>query len=122
MRGNVDDYIKKWEKESGRHEGSVGQATLDQRRQAVRNNFQQVSEAERPSATPNKPVMAQLDEIERGLSIDLTPATVTGMKAAFGTAKANGARSSRGSPPCRSNWTLSAPGFHRRGVRRPPNN
>jgi len=91
MRENMEEYVQKWEKEMGDMNDPSVRATLESRRQAVRTNFQKVRDAGTAARDAYQPFMAQLDEIERALAVDLNPATVTGMKPAFDKAQANGA-------------------------------
>ena len=91
MRARVKEYTDKWQQEMETMEDPTIRANLAQRREAVRANFQKVQGAAKGARDAYEPYMAQLKEIQRALSIDLTPQNVTGIKPAIDKTKGQGA-------------------------------
>ena len=90
MRKNVDAYVQKWQKEMETLSDPTIKASLGQRREAVRANFTRVSDSAHAVRGAYDPFVAHLQEIQKALSIDLTPANVAGIKPSIDKARADG--------------------------------
>jgi hypothetical protein len=91
MRDNFDAYITKWQAEQAHIKDPTIKATLQQRREAVRDNFEQVRAAADAVRQAYEPFLADQKEIQKALSIDLTPAAVSGLKPKIDQSRNEGA-------------------------------
>jgi Protein of unknown function (DUF2959) len=90
MRERQAAYLGKWQKEMETLQDPSLRSTLEQRREAVRASYERVRAAGQAVREAYDPFMANLQEIRKSLSIDLTPQTVDGARPAIGAAKADG--------------------------------
>ena len=90
MRENLRAYTTKWQSEIDSMEDPTVRAGLQQRRDTVRANFDKVRTKAQAARDAYLPYIAQLKEIQRALSVDLTPQNVNALKPAMAKAKAQG--------------------------------
>ena len=90
MRKNVDAYVAKWQKEMQTMQDPTIKASLEKRRQAVTANFAKVRESAQAVREAYQPFIAQSKEIQRALSVDLSPAALPGLKPSMDKANAQG--------------------------------
>ena len=90
MRENGRNYIQKWEKESEAMQSPELRAGAAARRQRIRDNYEQITATGRSVRDAYQPFLRNLQEIQRALSQDLTPAGVDSAKLAIDKAKADG--------------------------------
>ena len=90
MRKNVEAYVAKWQKEMETVQDPTIKASLSQRRDAVRSNFDSVRASAQACREAYQPFMKHLEEIDKALSIDLSPAAVPGLKPAMDKAQIEG--------------------------------
>lgn len=92
MRERWQDYITNWEREADRISSPELRAGAAERRQTVRENYDGLRNAARDTQAAYDPFVKQLRDIERALSLDLTPAGVDAAKPAMETARQTGAQ------------------------------
>ena len=90
MRERVKEYTDEWQKEIDTMQDPTIRAGLTERREAVRNNFENVRNSAQAARDAYEPYMAQLKEIQRALAIDLTPHNVSAMRPAIDKALQQG--------------------------------
>ena len=90
MRERQDAMITKWQEEMSTLSDPNLKSTLEQRREAVRANYEQVRSAGQDVRDAYDPFIAKLGEIEKALSINLTPATVNGIRPTLDQAQSDG--------------------------------
>jgi len=90
MRERQDEFIAKWQEEMTTVKDPTLKSTLEQRREAVRANYERVRAAGQAVRDAYDPFVAKLDEIQKTLSIDLTPPTVTGIRSVIDSARKDG--------------------------------
>ena len=90
MRERQDEFIAKWQEEMATVKDPTLKSTLEQRREAVRANYERVRAAGQAVRDAYDPFVAKLDEIQKTLSIDLTPPTVTGIRSVIDSARKDG--------------------------------
>jgi chromosome segregation ATPase len=90
MRKNVDAYIKKWQAEMQQMQDATIRASVTERQNAVRANFDKVRAAAQEARAAYTPFMATLQETRKALSIDMSPAALTGLKPAMENANKQG--------------------------------
>ena len=90
MREKWRDYIASWEQEMDRIASPELRAGAAERRQTVRENFNTLRDRARDLQEAYEPFIAQLRDIQRSLSLDLTPAGVTAARPAFEVAQQRG--------------------------------
>ena len=91
MRAQWQQYITAWENEINRLSTPELQAGVAQRGQAVRENYERLRDAARAMEDAYQPFITQLRDIQRVLSLDLTPAGVEVAKPAFDAARKSAA-------------------------------
>jgi hypothetical protein len=90
MRERVKEYESQWQTEIDAMEDPTIRAGSAERREAVRQNFQKVRDSAQAAREAYEPYMAQLQEIQRAMAIDLTPQNVSVMRPAFDKARQQG--------------------------------
>jgi len=90
MRERVDAYTAKWQQEIDQIQSASIREGLAQRRQTVGDHFAQVKESAQHVRDAYIPFLQDLQEIQRALAIDMTPANVTAIKPAIDQAKPDG--------------------------------
>ena len=91
MRKNMDAYIKKWQGEMQAMNDPTIRASVTERQNAVRANFDKVRAAAQEARAAYTPFMGTLQELRKALSSDMSPAALTGLKPAIGNANKQGA-------------------------------
>jgi len=91
MRDRWRDYIETWEQEIDRLSSPELQARAAERRQAVRENYGRLRDVARALDDAYQPFLRQLQDIQRSLSLDLTPEGVRAAQSAFELAGKSGA-------------------------------
>ena len=86
----IDAYIAKWQKEMETVQDPSIKASLQQRRDAMSANFQKVRNSAQGVREAYQPFLAQLKEIQKALSVDLSPAALPGLKPSMEKANAQG--------------------------------
>ena len=79
MRDDWRAYIAAWEKEVDTVSTPEMQARAEERRQAVRDNYDRLRDAANAVKSAYRPFLTQLQDVQKTLALDLTPA---GMEAA----------------------------------------
>lgn len=90
MRKNLDAYIKKWQAEMQTMQDPAIRASVGERQNAVRANFEKVRKAAQETRAAYTPFMATLQEVRKALSLDMSPAALTGLKPAIDNANKQG--------------------------------
>ena len=90
MKQNVAAYVQKWQEEMGSIDNPLIKASLEKRREAVRANFAEVRAAAEEARRAYDPFLRDQKEIQRALSIDLSPGALPGLKPAFDRARGDG--------------------------------
>ena len=90
MRERQAAFVKKWQEEMSKLDDPNLKSTLDQRRSAVQSNFDQVRNSSQAVREAYTPFMNRLTQIQKTLSIDLTPQTVSGIKPTLDAAQKEG--------------------------------
>jgi chromosome segregation ATPase len=91
MRKNLDAYIQKWQAEVGQMQDPTIKASVTERQNAVKANFDKVRKAGQEARAAYAPFLATLTEIRKALSIDMSSAALPGLKPAFENANKQGA-------------------------------
>jgi hypothetical protein len=91
MQANVDAYVKKWQAEMEKMNDPTIKASLAERRDAVKSNFETVRNDATAARDAYQPFITQVKEIQKALSINLTPSMVPGLKPGMDKANALGA-------------------------------
>jgi len=91
MRDRWQQYIISWEKEIDQLSTPELRAKAAERRQAVRQNYDRLRDAARAMDQAYQPFLTQLRDIQKSLSLDLTPAGVKAAQPAFERAHKTGA-------------------------------
>lgn len=84
------EYIASWERETEGITSPELRASAAERRQTVRENYDSLRDMARDLQTAYEPFVNQLRDIQRALSLDLTPAGVEATKPAMETARQAG--------------------------------
>lgn len=87
MQEQREQYVASWEKEIGQLSTLESRAGAPERRQVVRQNYTRLQEAARATAAAYPPLLAQLRDIQKDLSVDLTPVGVKAARPAFESAR-----------------------------------
>jgi chromosome segregation ATPase len=90
MRQNVNAYVDKWREEMGELKDPTLKSTLAERQAAVKADFENVQAAADATREAYTPFVNQCHDVQKALSISLTPATVQGVQPAIATAKTSG--------------------------------
>jgi len=90
MRSNADQYIARWEEEANQFQSPELREGMQQRRESVRENFTKIRTAAQSAREAYTPFLRNLQEIERALANDLTPAAVRTIQPAIDKSKADG--------------------------------
>jgi chromosome segregation ATPase len=90
MQARQKEYVAKWQSELETIENPEVRASLEQRRAKIRDDFDKIKATAQGVRDAYKPFLSDLKEIQKGLSLDLSPAGVTGMKPAMAKAKTEG--------------------------------
>jgi len=91
MSERWQDYIAGWGKESEQFSTPELRAQAAERRQTVRQNYDRLRDAARVLEQAYQPFLTQLRDIQKALSLDLTPAGVQAAQPAFQRAHQSGA-------------------------------
>jgi len=91
MRTQWQQYITAWENEIGRLSTPELQAGAAQRGEVIRENYERLRDAARAMQEAYQPFITQLRDIQRVLSLDLTPAGVEVARPAFDAARKSAA-------------------------------
>ena len=91
MKENARQYVAKWEKEMDQVSSPELRAGAAERRQRVKDNFEQITVAGRGVRDAYQPFLKDLQDIQRALASDLTPAGVDAAKGAIDKTRAEGA-------------------------------
>ena len=91
MRAQWQQYMTAWQNEIDRLSTPELQAGAVQRGQVVRENYARLRDAARAMQDAYQPFITQLRDIQRVLSLDLTPAGVEVAKPAFDAARKSAA-------------------------------
>jgi hypothetical protein len=83
-------FIERWQQEMATITDPQLQSTLEERRDAVREHYEQVLESGRALVEAYGPFDERVRQIQRTLTIDLTPATVAGIRPVLDEATAQG--------------------------------
>ena len=89
MRANGRAYVARWEKEMDQVTSPELRAGAAERRQKVKDNYEEIVAAGRSVRDSYQPFLKSLQDIERALASDLTPAGVDAARAAIDKAKAD---------------------------------
>jgi hypothetical protein len=87
MRDRWREYMTSWEKETEQLSSPELQARVAERRQAVEKNYDRLRTAARGMQEAYPPFITHLRDIQRALSLDLTPAGVQAAQPAFELAR-----------------------------------
>ena len=90
MKENARQYVAKWEKEMDQVSSPELRAGATERRQKVKDNFDQITTAGRGVRDAYQPFLKNLQDIQRALASDLTPAGVDAAKSAIAKTKSEG--------------------------------
>lgn len=90
MREREAEFIAKWQEEMATVKDPTLKSTLEQRRESVKSNYDKVRAAGQAARDAYDPFVAKLDEIQKTLSIDLTPQTVTSIRPVIDSARKDG--------------------------------
>jgi hypothetical protein len=90
MKESQDAFVQKWQEEMSTINDPALKSTLEQRRDAVRTHFNRVKSAGQSVRDAYTPFMDRLTEIQKALSIDLTPQTVTSIRPVTDRAQSDG--------------------------------
>lgn len=91
MRKNFDAYVTRWQNEMETVKDPAVKSSLEQRKQTVRNNFDEVRDAGQDVREAYEPFMSHLTDIQTALSVDLSQGQVAGLKSSFSKAQDEGA-------------------------------
>jgi hypothetical protein len=91
MQEEADAHVKAWEKEVGEINDPAIKASMESRRAAVRANFGQVKAAAQEARKAYDPYLAGNQQIVKSLSIEMSPAAITGLSAPIDRVQADGA-------------------------------
>jgi len=91
FRDKARQYVANWEKEVEQMQSPELRAGAAQRREKVKDNFDKIKETGRSVRDAYQPFLRDLQEIQRALANDLTPAGVDSAKLAINKAKTEGA-------------------------------
>ena len=91
MRAKQEAFVDKWRKEMSTIKDPALQSTLESRRAAVRANFEKVRNAGEAVRDAYAPFMAQIEEVQKTLAINLSQPTVAGIKPTLDRANASAA-------------------------------
>jgi len=91
MRENGRAYVARWEKEMDQVSSPELRAGAAERRQKVKANYEQIVTTGRSVRDAYQPFLKNLQDIQRALASDLTPAGVGAASAAIDKAKTDGA-------------------------------
>jgi len=91
MRAQGQQYINAWEDEISRLSTPELQAGAARRSEIIRENYERLRDAARAMQEAYQPFITQLRDIQRVLSLDLTPAGVEVAKPAFDAARKSAA-------------------------------
>ena len=83
MQGQAETHIKAWEAEMETFKDPTVKASLESRRQAVRSNFKLIRMYADDARKAYGPCLQGNQELVRALSIDLSPAAVSGLAPAM---------------------------------------
>jgi hypothetical protein len=90
MRKNTNAYITKWQKDVESIQDPTIKASLAERREVVRTNFNEVKSAAGEVRAAYGPFLSSLQQIQKALAVDLSPAALPGLKPAMNKAQADG--------------------------------
>jgi uncharacterized protein YukE len=90
MRERGRQYVANWEKETEQITSPELKAGAEQRRAKVKQNYDEITSAAHAARDAYQPYLRDLQDIQRALANDLTPAGVDAAKSAIEKAKANG--------------------------------
>jgi hypothetical protein len=90
MKENARQYVVKWEKEMDQVSSPELRAGAAERRQKVKDNFDQITVAGRSVRNAYQPFLKDLQDIQRALASDLTPAGVSAAKPAIDKTRGDG--------------------------------
>jgi chromosome segregation ATPase len=90
MRNRTRQYVAAWQKEMDQISSPELRAGAAQRRAKVQANFDQISSTARATGDAYRPYLQNLQEIQRALANDLTPAGIDAARPAIEKAKAQG--------------------------------
>jgi chromosome segregation ATPase len=91
MQENGRKYMQNWEKESEQMSSPELRAGATERRQRVKDNYDQIASTGRSVRDAYQPFLRDLQDIQRALANDLTPAGVDSAKSTIAKAKGEGA-------------------------------
>jgi chromosome segregation ATPase len=91
MKKNLDAYVTKWQSEVGGMSDPSIRAGVTERQNAVKANFEKVRNSAADARGAYEPFMKTLQELEKALSIDLSPQAMPGLKPAIDNANKQGA-------------------------------
>ncbi len=89
MQKRSSQYIAQWEKEMEQVSSPELRAGAEERRQRVRNNFEQISREAQDVRQAYEPLIQNLRDIDKTLKLDLTPAGVQAARPAMDRANAD---------------------------------
>ena len=90
MREEADAHVKAWQKEMATLKDPAVKASMEQRRQAVRSNFELLKMYAQDARKAYDPYLAGNKEIVRALSIDLSPAAISSLSPSIDGVLLNG--------------------------------
>ncbi|QOV89305.1 DUF2959 family protein [Humisphaera borealis] len=88
MKNNREAYIAKWQKDLESIQNPDVRAALAERKQKVAADFDQIGRSSDALRDAYTPLLKDLQEIQKGLALDVNPAGVTAMKKPLDRAKA----------------------------------
>ena len=90
MRNRTRQYVAAWQKEMDQISSPELRAGASERRAKVQANFDQITASARATGDAYRPYLQNLQEIQKALANDLTPAGVDAARTAIDKAKAQG--------------------------------
>jgi len=90
MKQNMDANTKKWEKEMESIDDPTVKSSVESRRQAVRSNYDQLKMYAQDARAAYEPFLKDNQAIVKALSMNLSPAAVSGLSTSMDRAAADG--------------------------------
>jgi len=90
MRENQEKFVKNWQKDMDKIQDPNVKATMEQRRDAVRQNFEQVKTAAAEARQAYEPFIRGNKDLVQSLSTNLSPAMVPALKPKMDQTTADG--------------------------------
>jgi hypothetical protein len=91
MKAKREEFLAKWDKELAEVQNPEVKKGLEQRREEVKTKFGKLTEMAVAVRDAYTPFMADTTDVQKALSVDLSPSGVAAIKPAIEKAKADGA-------------------------------